>query len=61
MEKDCKHIKPPPMAVRLVADLHPSADGSIVRTSLVAGELQVARTDGRTHCGIASCPPTAGS
>jgi len=28
---------PPPMAVRLAADLRPSADGSAVRTSLVAG------------------------
>jgi len=28
---------PPPMAVRLAADLRPSADGSPVRTSLVAG------------------------
>jgi len=31
-----------PMAVRLAADLHPSADGSAVRTSLVAGQLQAA-------------------
>ena len=30
----------PPMAVRLAADLRPSADGSAVRTSLVAGHLQ---------------------
>jgi len=28
---------PPPMAVRLAANLRPSADGSAVRTSLVAG------------------------
>ena len=35
-------ICPPPMAVRLVADLRPSADGSAVRTSLVAGQLQAA-------------------
>ena len=28
---------PPPMTVRLAADLRPSADGSAVRTSLVAG------------------------
>jgi len=28
---------PPPMAVRLAADLRPSADGSAVRPSLVAG------------------------
>ena len=28
---------PPPTAVRLVADLRPSADGSAVRTSLLAG------------------------
>ena len=28
---------PPPMAVRLAADLRPSTDGSAVRTSLVAG------------------------
>jgi len=33
---------PPLMAVRLSADLRPSADGSAVRTSLVAGELQAA-------------------
>jgi len=32
----------PPMAVRLAADLRPSADGSAVRTSLVAGQLQAA-------------------
>jgi len=30
------------MAVRLAADLCPSADGSAVRTSLVAGQLQAA-------------------
>ena len=30
-------ICPPPMAVRLAEDLRPSADGSAVRTSLVAG------------------------
>jgi len=35
-------ICPPPMAVRLAADLRPSADGSAVRTSLVAGQLQAA-------------------
>jgi len=28
---------PPPMAVRLAADLRPSVDGSAVRTPLVAG------------------------
>ena len=34
---------PPPKAVWLVADLHPSADGSTVcRTSVVAGKLQAA-------------------
>ena len=33
---------PPPTAVRLAADLRPSADGSAVRTSLVAGQLQAA-------------------
>jgi len=34
----CKTIcPPPPMAVRLTADLRPSADRSAVRTSLVAG------------------------
>ena len=50
---------PPPTAVRLAVDLRPSADGSAVRTSLVAGQLQAAsvpialaaaperRTDGR--------------
>ena len=32
----------PPMAVRLAADLRPSADGSAVRTSLVVGQLQAA-------------------
>jgi len=35
-------MPPPPMAVRLAADLRPSADGSAVRTSLVAGQLQAA-------------------
>jgi len=30
-------MPPPPMAVRLAADLRPSADGSAVRTPLVAG------------------------
>ena len=35
-------ICPPPMAVRLAADLRPSADGSAVRTSLVASQLQAA-------------------
>ena len=34
---------PPTMAVRLAADLRPSADGSAVRTSLVADQLQAAR------------------
>jgi len=35
---------PPPMAVRLAADLRPSADGSAVRTSLVVvGQLQAAK------------------
>jgi len=33
---------PPPMAVRLATDLRPSADGSAVRTSLGAGQLQAA-------------------
>jgi len=33
---------PTPMAVRLAADLRPSADGSAVRTSLVDGQLQAA-------------------
>ena len=33
---------PRPMAVRLAVDLRPSADGSAVRTSLVAGQLQAA-------------------
>jgi len=32
----------PPIAVRLAADLRPSADASAVRTSLVAGKLQAA-------------------
>jgi len=59
---------PPPMAVGLTADLRPSADGSAVRTSLVAGQLQAASvpiacaaaplchhagTDRRTDCSIA--------
>jgi len=35
-------ISPPPMAVRFAADLRPSADGSAVRTSLVASQLQAA-------------------
>jgi len=35
-------ICPPPMAVRLAADLRPSADGSAVRTSPVTGQLQAA-------------------
>ena len=35
-------ICPPSMAVRLAADLRLSADGSAVRTSLVAGQLQAA-------------------
>ena len=35
-------MPPPPMAVLLAADLRPSADGSAVRTSLVAGQLQAA-------------------
>jgi len=30
----------PPMAVRLAADLRPSADGSAVHTSLVAGHCR---------------------
>ena len=34
--------QPTPMAVRLAADLSPSADGSAVRTSLVADQLQAA-------------------
>jgi len=33
---------PPPMAVQLAADLRPSAVGSAVRTSLVAGQVQAA-------------------
>ena len=35
-------MPPPQMAVRLAADLRPSADGSAVRISLVAGQLQAA-------------------
>jgi len=35
-------ICPLPMAVRLMADLRPSTDGSTVCTSLVAGKLQAA-------------------
>ena len=35
-------ICPPPMALRLAADLRPSADGSAIRTSLVADQLQAA-------------------
>jgi len=37
-----RRYAPPPMAVRLAADLRPSADRSAVRTSLVAGQLQAA-------------------
>ena len=33
---------PPPMALPLAADLRPSADGSAVRTSPVADQLQAA-------------------
>ena len=33
---------PPPMAIRLPADLRPSADGSAVCISLVVGQLQAA-------------------
>jgi len=35
-------ICPLPMAVRLTSDLRPSVDGSAVRTSLVADQLQAA-------------------
>jgi len=46
------------MAVRLAADLRPSADGSAVRTSLVAGQLQAASVPiarlGQTHGRIAT-------
>ena len=35
-------IYPPPMAIRLAADLRPSVDGSAVRTYQVAGQLQAA-------------------
>ena len=35
-------ICPPPMAPRLAADLRPSADGSAVRTCLMADQLQAA-------------------
>jgi len=35
-------ICPPPMAPQLAADLRPSADGSAVRTSLMADQLQAA-------------------
>jgi len=51
---------PPPMAVRLAADLRPSADGSAPRTSPAAGQLQAAGaptvqagTDGQTDERIA--------
>jgi len=37
-----KTIFPTPMAVRLAADLRPSADESTVRTFLVADQLQAA-------------------
>ena len=60
---------PPPMAVRLAADLHPSADGSAVRTWLrcrqpaclqpgAAARLGQLRhwTERRTDRGIAQCP-----
>jgi len=56
------------MAVRLVVDLLPSADGSAVRTSLVAGQLQAAsvpinrpgQTDEQTAISLNALPPTAG-
>jgi len=35
-------MPPPPIGVRLAADLRPPADGSAVRSSLVAGQLQAA-------------------
>ena len=34
-----RYAPPPPTAVRLAADLRPSADGSAVRTSLVAAAV----------------------
>jgi len=37
-----RRYAPPPMAVRLAADLRPSADGSAFRTSPAAGQLQAA-------------------
>jgi len=44
-------ICPPPlMAVRLAADLRPSADGSAVSTSLVAAQLQAASADSLGSC-----------
>jgi len=46
---------PPPMVVRLAADLRPTADGSAIRISLVADQLQAAsvprlrQTDGSRY------------
>ena len=45
--QSCIFIQPfqemhPPISVRLAADLRPSADGSSVHTSLVAGQVQAA-------------------
>jgi len=65
---------PPPMAVRLAADLRPSVDASAVRTSLVAGQLAGSQrayslgwdrqtyrqTDRRTDRGMAEMSPDSG-
>jgi len=60
----------PPTAVRLAADLRPSADGSAVRTWLsyrqpaclqprAAARLGLGQTDGRTAVSLNTPPPTA--
>ena len=61
---------PPPMAVRLAADLRPSADGSAVRARLICGQpacLQPRaaapwdrQTDGRIAVSL-SAPATTGA
>jgi len=45
-------MPPPPMAVRLAADLRLSADGSAVRTSPVPGQLQAASVPNADSLGM---------
>jgi len=63
---------PPPMAVRLAADLRPSADRSAVRTWLScrqpaclwlrdAARLRLGQTDGRIAESLNAPPPSAGA